>query len=1019
MRVSAGSAVSYATMPGIFPRLKELLFSGFGPVTQLIAIICFMGGLLPKNHPCFSKEHKDEYGLTRILAYIANTIEFKWKNIDKILVFAMVICGTVMMWLYVAAAIIFVLTSPSLAGSFTDMLITANPKDDIAFMMMDKVFGIPGLFNSSVSMQPGFPSPFHIALQNLFSFYSMAIFFIALVIFIYHMIHIVLDITQTGKVAEHMSDDAGDGSRSFSWLPIRFVMCFGLLLPFGEGLNSAQWITLYAAKYGSGLATNVWINYNVDTGDNPLGDNNVHLIAKPPTQDNSALIKSLFLLNSCRRITLLTQFNPDADQAYPYIVSGSKSKSLFTYYKKDGTVSEAGFMDKPTLANPSTYNATLPTIAAGDVKDHFIQILKFSNYHDIRMVIGTFDPNEPNKYEKYPGKVLPTCGEIVIPVTSLTGEGVFAAEGYFFAVMQMMFEMYRVGAVVTADDPIEDMWLALTREYLIRSASVKNARNFLGMSDADFQNSYGGNIPLMGPITGPVHSSYWNLMMDDYFRYAFRIPAFTAYDFLSDQDEAFSDNTIDPKKLYVHNTPAAFSQVGADNPLMMTVGIKKYGWGGAGLWYNKIGERNGSLYSAVAAVPQVSKFPMVMEAIKAKRKQTDSEVSGGFCEQFNPRKSGTTSTNLTNERDQFSAEQALALFAFCQQLFENQALSQDGVTRATATMNPIEKAIQSFFSEFRIFDNNANKEVTPMAQLTSVGRILIDKAIMGVTASVASYAAGGMAHMTVGGDKQLQAAAGGLGMIGSATMSIALMGLSSGFVLYYMLPIMPFIYFFFAVGRWVKVVFEALVGMPLWALAHMRVGGPGLPGAAAMNGYFLILEIFIRPILTVFGLVAAFSIFSALAVGLNSAFSLVSENLFGATAPAANAFITERAAQLARGMTDQFFLSIFYIYLVYVIGIGSFKLIDLIPDTIMRWSGAGAQSFAPADNSDDMIEQWQFELPVRFNTATKTIGDIVESAVYEPGKKVGDEELKKEAKKKKAQKEAEAQAKINNGEGDS
>jgi hypothetical protein len=44
-----------------------------------------------------------------------------------------------------------------------------------------------------------------------------------------------------------------------------------------------------------------------------------------------------------------------------------------------------------------------------------------------------------------------------------------------------------------------------------------------------------------------------------------------------------------------------------------------------------------------------------------------------------------------------------------------------------------------------------------------------------------------------------------------------------------------------------------------------------------------------------------------------------------------------------------------YTIVVYMIGTGSFKLIDLIPNSIMRWLGASVQAFAdqqddPADN---------------------------------------------------------------------
>ena len=91
MRVSAGSALGYAVMPGIFPRLAGILFSGFGSVTYLIAIICFMVGLLPKNHPCFSKKNRENYGLTKILAAAADNVKFEWKHIDQIVIFGVIL----------------------------------------------------------------------------------------------------------------------------------------------------------------------------------------------------------------------------------------------------------------------------------------------------------------------------------------------------------------------------------------------------------------------------------------------------------------------------------------------------------------------------------------------------------------------------------------------------------------------------------------------------------------------------------------------------------------------------------------------------------------------------------------------------------------------------------------------------------------------------------------------------------------------------------------------------------------
>ena len=75
-----------------------------------------------------------------------------------------------------------------------------------------------------------------------------------------------------------------------------------------------------------------------------------------------------------------------------------------------------------------------------------------------------------------------------------------------------------------------------------------------------------------------------------------------------------------------------------------------------------------------------------------------------------------------------------------------------------------------------------------------------------------------------------------------------------------------------------------MVGIPLWALAHLRIDGEGLPGQAAESGYFLIFEIFLRPILTVFALIAAILIFSAQVRVLNFIWDIVTTNVTGFSA---------------------------------------------------------------------------------------------------------------------------------------
>lgn len=1028
MRVSAGSAVKYATLPGLVPRIKGLFFTGFGPVTQLVALICYMVGLLPRNHPCFSRKTKDQYGLVKILAIAANQVEFKWKNIDQIVILTAIFCGTVMMFLYMMGLVFFVLISPASALGLLipDMLVTVAPEHDIAFMMLDRTFGVPDVFNSCVSLgtpcyagDPAtnpFPTPFQFAMQELFGFYSMGIFFLALFIFLYHIVHIVFEVTQTGKMTDHLSDDvmapyADSPSKGFAWLPIRFVVAFGLLLPFGEGFNSAQWITLYAAKYGSGLATNTWIQYNIETGDTPTGELNQTLVSKPNVQDSSGLIKSLLLMRACRDIH--SEYNSNvyalSDEAANNKFNYAPGMSYSIYDVKPYLINGSNMM--PFEANPYTVSAA--GIAGGSAADSFIQALDFSGMSDIRIVWGVYLEDDKFRYAQYPGGVLPVCGEVTIPVTGRTGEALFAAEGYLFAVMHMFAlrpGLYdRAGAPQTLFE--QNLYVASSREFNRISSDIKRVMqrpytafprecfwdhpNF-GNPQGDGYEGYLSNGLFLGNCHNAVPSSYWNELINSFYQPLFAVPAASAYDFLAGTSVA----TVAPflTKSVPPNTPeaqagvgrshalggTAWNAVGAQNPFLMTAGILEYGWGGAGLWYNKISERNGSLYTAATSMPLVKKFPMVMEQIKAERVKTDTKIGSEFCETYSPRKSGKGSTYNPGENSQFAAEQATALYNLCSQLFENENVNLDGITRVSAANSPVEAAINAIFSEFKSYDIETNKEVTPMAQLSSIGRMLIDKAILGFMGATASAAAGGLMHMSASAE-DVGAVPEFLGTMSGVLVTFAMLGLTAGVMLHYILPFMPFVYFFFAVGRWVKTIFEAMVGVPLWAFAHMQTGGKGLAGDAASGGYFLLLEIFIRPVITVFSLVGAFAIFSALAVGLNTVFTLIGTNLFGAAPPPNGAAGMVNVLELSRGATDQFFLTMFYVLIMYVIGTACFKLIDLIPDNIMRWSGAGVQTIGAADISDDLLYQWETELPYRIESMAKEAGDLAREVLYKPG----------------------------------
>jgi conjugal transfer/type IV secretion protein DotA/TraY len=216
-------------------------------------------------------------------------------------------------------------------------------------------------------------------------------------------------------------------------------------------------------------------------------------------------------------------------------------------------------------------------------------------------------------------------------------------------------------------------------------------------------------------------------------------------------------------------------------------------------------------------------------------------------------------------------------------------------------------------------------------------------------------------------------------MISSLTSGVAFLGLTAGLTLYYVLPFLPFVYYFFAVGTWLMTIFEAIVGVPLWALAHLRLDGEGLPGDAASNGYFLIFEIFFRPILTVICLIGALIIFTAQVRVLNMIWGLVVGNLTGHEGSPAMLGIID----MPRDVVDQFFYTVLYAAIVYMMATASFKLIDKIPDSMMRFIGSSATSFNDTNPDEgDQLSQY-------VATSGFVVGQQITGAITKSGRELG------------------------------
>ncbi|PCJ97836.1 MAG: hypothetical protein COA45_09110 [Zetaproteobacteria bacterium] len=947
-------------MPRIIPRVKDLFSSGFSYVSFWMAHIYFIVRLLPANHPYLSSANIGRFGVRHVITEASRNLTFSRKNIDQILVYFGMLTGVVMLVAQFAILIYVLLVSPAMAFSWFD---TPDPASDIAYNLLDRVFGVPGVFCSTTTVAnctnfsagvafdvagPAtgatvLPLPFQAALHQLFRFYSTALLLVAVLIFLYFLVVIIFETTTSGTPFGQRFQNV--------WVPIRLIVALGLLVPapvagVGATLNSGQYIVLYAAKYGSSFATVGWNSFNTavsghsqfgGTPTTPMGRRYSN-IAIPEVPDISALVEAMSIVHACAySYALLSAEQPtgvgagiypplEASHVGPTTETGFKVVPFLVKHKEGNQVAgpiagNANLVGNPLLRLQVTSSGSLPS-------PDYLGALGFYYGSDIVIRFGEYRAGD-DKHTDYPGLVKPLCGDIRIPVSSLADLGGAAAgrggadhmlRGYYRLVAQMWFndmDMRQFArAYITAktvQGETDYRWFCSTNESPGTGSMSGVTRTLLGFpaTAADCRND-------------PAPSATWKQ----------QVIARYATDLKTLVREAWGS--------YVLSTLSS-AQTPQD---------RSYGWVGAGIFYSKLAELNGGWIDGVQAVPYMDLYPLAMEQVRAQNRKSNEHVS--YKKQFTMSTKAPSGAEAPEgfssmgERDKIASGLS-AVFGY----WNNQTKSFDNLNRISYRNIFMDSINRLFGTSGLAAMRTSNAHLNPMVQLIVVGKGLVDSAIYNLAGASGSAFLGGM--VTAMGENSK------IGAIGEAAsqvlLSTAFMGLTAGFVLFYILPFLPFVYFYFAAASWIKAIFEAMVGVPLWALAHLRIDGDGLPGDSAQNGYFLILEIFIRPILTVVGLVAAVVIFSTQVQILNLIWDLVTSNISGdssaVTADVLN-MTSVNDTRFQRGVIDQFFFTVIYTIVCYMMALASFKLIDRIPDNILRWAGAGVSSFG--DINQDQVD---------------------------------------------------------------
>ena len=326
MIVTRKDIFNYMFMPQLRGRFSALFASGFKHIPYFVALVYQTVRLLPENHAYLDTQNIGRFGVRHVIAEAANNLVIDKKNIDQILLFFMVLAGLVLLCVQLSLLGLSLFIQPVLAqvampGSFVGLFLVDNPEQDLAFILMDMVFGVEGLFNSCVANTAvdcldvngervvssagqwllsdlGWPFPVHTATHQLFALYSTGLLVVAALITSYFIATVILETAQTGTPFGKRFNKV--------WAPLRLVVAIGLLVPLQQGLNASQYIVLYAAKFGSGFATNGWNLFNESLantagpasglviGGPQLPDDNRKYIATPNPPDVKPVLQNAF-----------------------------------------------------------------------------------------------------------------------------------------------------------------------------------------------------------------------------------------------------------------------------------------------------------------------------------------------------------------------------------------------------------------------------------------------------------------------------------------------------------------------------------------------------------------------------------------------------------------------------------------------------------------------------------------------------------------------------------------------------
>lgn len=392
-----------------------------------------------------------------------------------------------------------------------------------------------------------------------------------------------------------------------------------------------------------------------------------------------------------------------------------------------------------------------------------------------------------------------------------------------------------------------------------------------------------------------------------------------------DEESAVAKNITDKIKADVNKYTATLAEktktaFASQQPGAPT---KYQSWIMAGAYFYQISAYQRGIYTAMQTKPEAKPGQLFFE-------NDPTEVSTYSPTAMTSMSTPTTNNEVSGEKFRKLKSQYAQYFTAAFEAPADTASSDaDHVLNAKSSEEAYNKTKSTLQGAFKInkdtFIKNFSGDVSaPYESMLQMGNFLYTTSGYVILGSIVAQTASAFVENipVLGGVGK------GVQVIAGYVMTIGIYMFTLGVLLAFLLPLLPAIKFLMDGVSWLLAVFEALIGMPLFALAHLSPGGDGLLDPAR-HGYSMLLHIMIKPILMVFGLIVAILLISIALFGLNAIFLPTFDAAWGTDDVS---FVT---ALVLLGI---------WAFNVYHIANACFKFVDHLPNATIQWFGQKGHS---------------------------------------------------------------------------